>query len=130
MLSISTGWKWLLFVVVALFLSGCSSDTITQQQRESAKAILEKGLNAWKSGEDAKKWTDEKASPRFLDDNWSKGSKLVSYEIVRIKGNVDAVPIAYVKLTIQPAKGGDQVIMNAEYGINLEKQIVSRDPMT
>lgn len=121
-------------VFISLPIAGCgpAHGGLPEQDYKKAETALKKALAAWKSGEPAKKWSSKKSPVRFVDDSWKKGDQLVDYAITTIRANTDGFPEAIVKLTVKPAKGGEQRTVEALYGINVKKadQVsIGRDPM-
>ncbi len=122
-----------LLVALILGASGCSSTGLSDADYQRAKSSLEAALDAWKNGEDAKKWAAKDAKIRFVDDDWLRHKKrLVSYKIVQLKANTDGFPEAIVELTTAPQKGDKQMTVKGLYGINItdpNKVSIGRDPM-
>lgn len=126
-----TAMAILLLVPAVLLLAGCSSNGLEASARERAKSALEQGLNAWKNGEPAKKWTARTSPVRFTDLEWQKGYKLLEYRIQALRASTTGQPEALVQLTVQSSKGQPEE-KTALYGFDLKNPgriSVGRDPM-
>jgi hypothetical protein len=71
-------------LLVAIFLSGCSSDRTTDYIPESkdARAALETALSAWQSGAAYEPITSSSPVLNVFDSRWQAGQKLEKFEIL------------------------------------------------
>ncbi|MGF1581351.1 MAG: hypothetical protein ACFCD0_18665 [Gemmataceae bacterium] len=123
-----------LLVALVITITGCGQSTgLSSEDYERAKTSLEAALDAWKKGEDAKKWYAKDAKIRFVDDDWIRHKKrLVDYKIVQIQANTDGYPEAIVELTTVQGKDKKETSVKGLYGINIKKPnqtSIGRDPM-
>lgn len=126
------------FIPFALILGCGGSDTgMTAEEAKKVQSIVEEGLNAWKGGEPAEKWTDSSSKILFDDFQWKQGYRLLDFRIETIRrknatGKSPGLPEALVKITVQEADNSKSIEQSALYSVNTAKPnqvVVGRDPM-
>lgn len=93
--------RWLLALAL---LSGCSGN-VTPVDVGKALITLELTLDCWKEGKKPDDLLDESPPITAHEFDWSKGTKLLDFELVSEEKNADQSLIAWVKLKLESVDG-------------------------
>jgi hypothetical protein len=109
-------------------LTGCSG-RVTPVDVGAATTALELSLESWKLGKNPVDLLDESPPITVHEIEWSKGAKLLDFEIVSDEKNADQSLIAWVKLKIESANGRVSET-TAKYIVNTSPELTVLRMMT
>jgi hypothetical protein len=99
-------WRGLLALALLAF-AGCG---YPQGRLNEARALLVEGLEAWKAGARPESLTGSSQAIEFEDEHWSRGVRLVSYEVLRVYFHKPEQMIrCEAQLTLSPRGGAERV---------------------
>jgi hypothetical protein len=115
--------------LAALGLAGCGTKPPPMAGTpESSRSALAAALDGWKAGKTAKELSDQSPPLYFLDDDFTRGAKLLDY---RVEGDGKPLGTGYsyvVTLTLQDKGGGDSRARKVAYtAVTEPKHVVTRE---
>jgi hypothetical protein len=100
-------WAWACGIVCLLLLAGCSQGTAQSNPVDESKAedTLMHALDSWKEGETIESLQEQSTKIVVQDVDWTRGAKLLEYEVVGAPEPKDANLIVRVKLKLEDDSG-------------------------